>query len=315
MPTAAEALSGGAGAPNSGAPSSSGNVGAVPPGAGGQPTPQGFWSDWKAPEQKDIREWAANKNYSDTFALAKTARELEQQMGTLKAARPGYPTPELTADGKPTPAYEAARKAWNMTAGVPETADKYDIPVPAENPYPQFKTYMAQALHEVGVPGAMATELTKAYNAAVGKMEAEIRTQEDRTSQEKMLELERAWGSNYQERVAFAGRGKQWLSNEVGGLNDMQLRTLEAVLGTDKFMTAMWKIGAGNKEASFAGGSHAEGGKFANTASAAQERFNQIQRDRTQGKITDFEWRELAKKGGEIDGLMDTIAKGMAPMN
>jgi hypothetical protein len=267
-----------------------------------------FWSSWTAPEQKETRDWVQNKNYADPFTLAKTAQTLEREAATLRAGK-GYPTPG--ADGKVDP---NAQKAWNALTGVPETADKYDIPLPADNPYPQFKTFMQEALHKAGVPAAMAPALARGYEEAVQKMEAQIRETENTQSAAQLAELQNAWGAQYQERVALAQRGKEWLAKEVGGLSDIQLRTLESVLTTPKFMAAMWKIGAGNGEARFAGNNANGGGQFAGGASEAQTRLDQIMAERSAGTIKDHQWRELSKQGGELDQLRDRIVGGMAPM-
>lgn len=253
----------------------------------------------------------ANKNYADPFMLAKTAQGLEREAATLRAAK-GYPADLVAADGTVTKADENARKAWNAAVGVPETADKYDIPLPANNPYPQFKGFMAEMMHAAGVPAAMAPLLAKGYEAAVGKMEAQIRETENTTSQAALLELERAWGPQYKERVEIAGRGKAWLAQEAGGLNDLQLRVLESVLGTDKFMTAMWKIGAGNGEARFAGNDGGGGGAFKGGASEAQTQLDTIMAERSANKINDAKWRELNAAGGQLDQLRDRIVSGMA---
>lgn len=321
---AAQALSGAnaGGAPQGSGSAPQGAGGAAPGGAnpggaapgGGSPgaaanTPQ-FWNSWDKPEQKETRDWVANKNYADPFTLAKTAQGLEREAATLRAAK-GYPSDVVNADGSVTKADENARKAWNAAVGVPETADKYDIPVPDGNPYPQFKQFMAEEFHKAGVPAAMATQLAKGYEAAVGKMEAQIREQENVTSEQGLTQLKDAWGAQYQERMAFAKRGQEWLAKEAGGLNELQMRTMESVLGTPKFLAAMWKIGAGNGEARFAGGDG--GGAFKGGASEAQTRLDQIQADRSGGKISDHQWRELSKSGGELDQLRDRIVGGMAP--
>jgi hypothetical protein len=179
-----------------------------------------FFQSWDKPEQKEVKDWVANKNYADPFVLAKSARELESSLNTLRtqANLKGYPADTIDpATGVVKPADANARKAWNLTMGVPETADKYDIPLPADNPYPQFKTMMAEEFHKLGVPAAMATGLAKGYEAAVAKMETQLRESENATSQAALLELEREWGGNFKERTALAARGKDWLAKEVGG--------------------------------------------------------------------------------------------------
>ena len=298
-----------------GAPAAPTAPAAAPAAGAGQPpaSNQGFWNDWAAPEQKETRDWIANKNYPDTFTLAKTAHGLEREAATLRTAAnlKGYPTDKVDpTTGAVTKADENAVKAWRTTMGVPDTADKYEINLPSTNPYPQFAGYLSQAMLDANVPAAMAPKLVAGYEAAVSKMEAELKAAEDSQSKLKLAELQNAWGSNYQERVALATRGKEWLAKEVGGLNDMQLRTLEGVLGTDKFMTAMWKFGAGNKEPGFAASS-GNPSTFGNTASAAQGELDQITSDRSAGKISDYQWKSTVSK--RVDELVNIISSGMAP--
>lgn len=287
------------------------------PAANTAPTPpanQPFFETWikpDAPEGKETREWLANKNFPDPATLVKSYRGIETEASTLRAAAnlKGYPADKVDpTTGAVTKADENAVKAWRTTMGVPESADKYEIKLPSSNPYPQFAGYLGNAMLEAGVPAAMAPKLAAGYEAAVAKMETELRAQEDTQSKLKLAELQQAWGSNFQERVALAGRGKEWLAKEVGGLNENQMRTLEAVLGTDKFMTAMWKFGAGNKEPGFAGGS-GNPSTFGNTASAAQAELDQITADRSSGKITDLQWRD---KGKRVEELINAISGGMA---
>lgn len=291
--------------------SDSGTADAPAPAAGtpapSAPAANQFWSSWNLPDQQETKTWVANKNYENPYVLAKTAQTLEKEAATLRSGK-GYPVPG--ADGKIDP---NADKAWRTLTGVPETADKYDIPVPENNPYPQFKTFMAEALLNAGVPAAMAPNLAKGYEQAVAKMEAQLRAEEDTRSTAALKELENSWGANYQERVALGARGKAWLAEQAGGLSDLQLRVMENILGTDKFMTAMWKLGAGNSESRFAGNNASGGGAFSGGASEAQGRLNQMTADRSAGKINDSQWREFSKPGGELERLTHTIAGGMAP--
>lgn len=310
---AAQALSGANASPGAGVSANpAGNASApsapTPAGSGAAPAANSsaFWNSWNLPEQQETKQWIQNKAYDSPFTLAKTAQQLEREAATLRAGK-GYPVPGQ--DGKIDP---NAQKAWNALTGVPETADKYEIPVPDGNPYPQFKGFMQEALHKAGVPAAMAPSLARGYEEAVQKMEAHIREQENTQSAQQLLELQNQWGSQYQERVSLAQRGKEWLSKEVGGLSDIQMRTLESVLTTPKFMAAMWKIGAGNGEARFAGGDSA--GSFQGGASEAQAQMDKLMADRASGTIKDHQWREISKPGGQFDQLRDRIVGGMVPM-
>lgn len=272
---------------------------------------EGFWKDWNAPEQKDTRDWIANKKYADPFVLAKTAQGLEKEAASLRTAVSvkAYPEDVRNPDGTFKKADENAVKAWRTAMGVPEKAELYDIKPPEGSPYPQFTNYLKDVLHQAGAPPGMAKVLANGYEAAVSKLETELRTAEDAKSAADLKQLEQEWGSNYQERIALGARGKDWLAKEVGGLNDMQLRTMESVLGTAKFLSLMWKFGEGNKEPSFAGGDKTRG--FEGGASGAQAEWDQIMANRTAGKISNHVWndpKEIARR----DALVERIANGNA---
>lgn len=291
----------------SGQPSGDAPHPATPPAAN-----EGFWKDWAAPEQKETRDWIANKNYADPFTLAKTAHGLEKEAATLRTAVnvKAYPTDIKNPDGTVKKADENAVKAWNTAMGVPATAADYKLEIPANAPYPQFTGYLSEVLHAAGVPPAMAPKLAAGYEAAVSKLETELRTQEDAKSQADLKQLESEWGSNYQERVALGKRGKDWLAKEVGGLSDQQMRTMESVLGTAKFMSLMWKFGEGNKEPSFAA-SNGNAKGFEGVASAAQAEYDGLMADRTAGKISDYQWKDAGFQT-RLNGLVERIAAGNA---
>jgi hypothetical protein len=286
------------------------------PGAGATPAAnQSFWNEWTAPEQKDTRDWIANKNYADTFTLAKTAQGLEKEAATLRTAAnlKAYPADKLNPDGTVTKADPNAVQAWRTSMGVPETADKYDITPPKDEPYPQFTDYMKEALHKAAVPPAMAKVLYDEYNAQSARLLRELRTAEDATSATALKELEMEWGSNYKERVALGARGKEILGKDVGNISDEQWRSMEKTFGTTKMMSFLWKIGAGNTEASFAGGSGGGSG-FEGGASAAQAEWDQIMADRGAGKINNYQWND-PKAIAHRDDLVARIANGNASTN
>ena len=278
---------------------------------------EGFWKDWvkpDAPDGKELKDWLGNKKFADPQTLVKSYREMEREASGLRTAVnvKGYPEekidPKTNTVIKPD---ENAVKAWRTAMGVPETADKYDIKPPDGSPYPQFTNYLKEVLHQAGAPPGMAKVLANGYEAAIAKLETELRTAEDAKSAADLKHLEQEWGSNYKERIALGARGKEWLAKEVGGLSDMQLRTMESVLGTSKFMSLMWKFGEGNKEPSFAGDGKGGGKGFEGGASAAQAEWDQLYADRTAGKITDYQWR-APEFQAKLNALVERIAAGNA---
>lgn len=316
---------GGAGAGAGGAPAGAnpvapgaGGGGAGPAGGGAGPggANQPFFNDWikpDAPEGKDVRDWLTNKNFADPATLVTAYRNTEREAAQLRTAAnlKAYPADKVDpVTGAITKADQNQVTAWRTAMGVPATAADYKIPVPANSPYPQFTGYLSDVLHEAGVPAAMAPKLAAGYEAAVTRLETELRAAEDTASAAALKTLEAEWGANYKERVSLAGRGKEWLAKEVGGLNDVQMRTLEAVLGTSKFMSAMWKFGAGNKEAGFPGGDGGGGGgAFEGGAAQAQADYAQLQADRSAGKIDTDTYRKRERE------LAEVIAGGFAASN
>jgi len=261
------------------------------------------------PTAKEAREWLGAKGFKDPVSLVTSYRETERTANELRAAAnlKGYPTDKVNPDGTVVKADENAMKAWRASMGVPAQPADYKLEAPANSPYPQFTGYLSEVLHEVGVPAAMAPKLAAGYEKAVARLEAELRAQEDAQSTAALEQLKQEWGANYQERVALGARGKAWLANQVGGLNDVQLRTLEAVLGTPKFMTAMWKLAAGNAELKFAGNDGGGAPSFAGGGEALQAEYQQLQADRAAGKISTDEYRKREPE------LAARIAAGFAP--
>lgn len=271
-----------------------------------------FYSSWNNPDQKAVRDVIGNKNFADPFALAKSYVELEGQVGTLRtqANLKSYPADKVNPDGTVIKAEDNARKAWNLTMGVPETADKYELPIATENNpvATQFKTLISEAFLKNGVPPAMASSIANDYATIERTLMAQIQAQEKTTSEQQLLELQRAWGPNYQERIELSKRGEAYLAKEMGGMTDAQKRSIESALGTDKWMTMLWKIAAGNKEPGFAGGS-GNPSTFGNSASAAQVELDSISAQRTAGTMSQDAFRKRA------DELIPMITAGMAPPN
>lgn len=332
MPSAAEALAGAGAAPGGAA------SGGAAPGAGGASgagggaaaggaaaagggvaqasgaAPAEFWAGWDKPEHKDVREFVAGKKFPDPLALATAYRDADRQLGTLRSARPGYPVPEIGADGKPTPAYTQAMKAWGMTVGVPEKVTDYEIePIKGEPSGGKMLDFMREEMLQIGVPKVMAPQLVQGYERAMTRTFEHMRAQEKVQSELAMAELERDWGPQYKENMAYASRGKEIMAQRVGGVTPEQLSFLETQWGTGKMLSFFREIGKlGAEMRPLPGGNNDGGQGFQGGASEAQQRFNQYQADRASGKISTSAWNELAKPGGEIDKLISAIAQGNA---
>lgn len=220
----------------------------------------------------------------------------------------------MGADGKPTPAYTQAMKAWGMTVGVPEKAADYEIdPIKGEPSGGKMLDFMREEMVQIGVPKSMAPQLVQGYERAMTRTFEVMRAQEKVQSELAMVELEREWGPQYKENMAFAARGKEIMAARVGGINAEQLSFLESQWGTSKMLSFFREIGKlGGEIRGLPSGDNNAGQGFQGGASEAQQRFNQYQADRASGKISNGAWADLAKPGGEIDKLIAAIAQGNA---
>ena len=315
---AALALSDAGGAPPpAAAPAPAPNAPGAPPPANAAPAAnQPFYTGWTNPDQKDVLDWAKNKNFADPYALAKSARELETTLGPLRAAAnlKGYPSATVAKDGTVTPPNPAAVAAWNAANGVPATPDKYEIPELPNNPYPEYGTGVKEIAHRLGMPPALLKAFATEHEALVQKVEAQAREQEDSQSKAALLTLQSEWGTKYQENMGLAQRARNMLLKDVSGLTPEKERSIEAMLGTSTWLSLLSKIGSGNTEHSFAGGDGAPGA-FAGAHAQAQAEYSQIQADRASGKISNLAWSDLSRKGGKIEELINRIAAGAAPTN
>lgn len=315
--TASDVLSGAAAAPAAGAPGAAGAGGAPPPGApavpaGGAP-PAGsgsaqdranaFWNGWDKPEQKEVRDFVANKNYADPYELAKSYRELERTRGHNVVP---IPRDEYDPQGNLVKPDDVGRAAWNKAMGVPESPDGYQLPVPENNPYPEFTAEVQKMFHANGVPPRMASALVKGYESAIQAAEASLRAREDAASEAGVLDLEREWGPKFQENSTLAARGWELATKQFGITPESQ-RALETAIGTTAYLKMMHALGSANAEGRFAGEA-GHGTRFQGGASEAQSRLDQITADRAAGKINDHQWRNMQ---GEVDALRDRIVGGM----
>jgi hypothetical protein len=300
------AAPGAAGAAGGGAP-----AGAAAP-SGGAVTH--FWDGWlpqteTKPEVVEARTWIAAKNYQDPLTFVKSARDWETQAATLRAGK-GYPVAKANPDGTPGKIDDNQWKAWNLAVGVPESADKYEVP--SDPTFPNYSTYMKQAFLKAGVPAEMAKTIGREHEAAIARVIAEAKAQEDSQSQLALMELKQSWGTNAVERLSIADRGRRWMADKLGGVTEEQWRGFEALFGTAKTLTMLYEFAAGNREVQGAGGGAppALGAGSAAEAQAELDRINHLRM--TDAKSAEAQWNptEYAKR---TDPLMQRIVAGMTP--
>lgn len=268
MPTASEVLT-------TGAPPANTN-GAVPPAL-----PE--WAN--AIQNPDVKAWLGEKKYESPEVLASSAYSLERLYGADKAGRTAIlPKDEKDVEGL---------KAFNAKIGVPDTADGYKLPFP-EGADDGFAKTAAGWFHEAGVPAKGAAKVAEKWNAWVAEQVKAGEAADKAKAEQDLTALRGEWGAASTEREEFARRGLRGIGKEAG-LNDADLATLEASLGTAKMLKVFWKLGETMKEGGFAGGGN---DNFGMSPAAAQTEIDKITADRQAGKITDYDW-----KSGKPDGV------------
>jgi len=297
--------------PGGGGPAGGGQT-QQPPAGGGKP----FWDALVPANDAELRPWLAAKNFGTPIDLFKAHRTLETEAQTLRSVK-AYPA-TIEQDGSIKAGDENAIRAWRQFAGVPEKPEAYNIPMPEGSPFPQLKEGMAKIFHDAGVPPAMATRLAIGYNETLGKLQQAYEAHENAESERGLQALRDEWGANFGERAAIADRGWRFLQAQYarlnpgadgkpGQLSDTQKRVLESSLGTPTFMKLMNAIGAGNKEGSFAGDPNLNQGGFQGGESELDQQIDRIYKDRSEGKITDHEWRTT--KEAEYMKLLEAKAQ------
>lgn len=159
---------------------------AVPEGGSQPVTPATPTIDWKSqiPEEyKTEKEW---ETYKDLGGVLKSHINLVKRLGTSIKIPDKDAGPEEVA-------------AFRAKLGVPESADKYDVKLPAP---PEGKTVddsllkaMLPVFHKAGLSNAQAQEIADAYT----KMEAERSVLSEaaaaRMDEENLEEVRKLWGA------------------------------------------------------------------------------------------------------------------------
>lgn len=102
----------------------------------------------------DVKTWAQAKGFKDAEAVTESAYNLEKLIGFDKAGRTlVIPKDDATPE---------ELKAFHSKLGVPESADGYQLPLPADADPALVKT-MQSWMHEAGIPPKSASKLTEAF--------------------------------------------------------------------------------------------------------------------------------------------------------
>jgi hypothetical protein len=255
------------------------------PSGGGAPTPTPTPAPTPSPTPAANEAWfpdehkgyVENKGWKSPADVLTSAINLEKLLGADRAGRTVVmPKDENDVEGK---------KAFFAKLGVPETADKYELPLP-EGDNGELAKVASDWFHKAGVPKAAAQQITKSWNDHIGQLVKADQDAAKAKSDADLAQLKSTWGQDAQKNEELARRGMTAYGKKAG-LESDDLNALESTLGTAKMLKLFLALGQSTAEAGFGGDG---GGGFGMTKSAAQEKLANIQARRAAGQITEIEW-------------------------
>jgi hypothetical protein len=182
-------------------------------------------------------------------------------------------------------------KAFRTKLGVPESPDKYEIPVP-ENDSGEFLKVAAGWFHELGIPKAAAQGLAGKWNEYWAKAAADIDAQLQAGSAQELDALKMEWGGEFDKKSAFA---RDFL--KASGWSDDKVQQYEKTFGTGAMLKDFYGWGSKIQEPGFAGDPSKGGpGPATMTKDVAKAKYAEINANRISGAISDREWNEGGKK-------------------
>jgi len=204
------------------------------------PTPTPTPDAWHAGIDAEFIGHAQNKGWKlddpkEAFVAAtKQARELERHFGVPPDRIVKLPA----ADAKPED-----MRAYYERIGAPKEAKDYDLSAVKD---PAIAESLRATMYERGVP----KDAASAVAASVAKALESKATSESTVNVQKLQEQKDAlranWGDKYDYNHLQAIEGARRL-----GIAPDAVKALEGVIGFDKVMDAMRKIGVGTKEDTF----------------------------------------------------------------
>lgn len=251
---------------------------------------------WYAPEgiapevSTSLGELVKAKGWKGPADALLSYQNLEKVFGADKAGRTILaPKSDDDADG------------WNAVynrLGRPESADKYELPVP-EGDDGSFAQAVAPVLHELGLTSKQAKGLAEWWNqTSAQRIEAESEGFAAK-SEAEYKELQKEWGAAAAQNEELAKRAVLKFSKEAG-IDETAFDAMERAIGTAKLMKLFHSIGSQFAEGSFVSSDTPTGGAM--TPQAAKNKIAGMFADQEfMGRYMNTDERVRA---GAIDEMM-----------
>ena len=215
----------------------------------GNPTAPAAAPVWYAPEGLDpattgqLGELVKAKGWKGPADALLSYQNLEKVFGADKAGRTILaPKSDDDADG------------WSAVynrLGRPESADKYELPVP-DGDDGSFAQAAAPVLHELGLTTKQAKGLAEWWNQASSSRIEAADEAFSKQSEAEYSALKGEWGAAAAQNEELAKRAVLKFGKEAG-IDEATFDSLERAIGTAKVMKLFHAIGAKFGEADFVG--------------------------------------------------------------
>jgi hypothetical protein len=171
----------------------------------------------------------------------------------------------------------AGQRAVFAKLGMPETADKYEVPLP-DGADPAYANFARDTFHKLGLTAAQAKELTLANNDFMAKHEAETAKAYDRAVAMDKQALLTEWRGGYERMMNSAQTAVKAL-----GMSAEMVDALETSLGYAGVMKFFAGLGQKLGEDKFVGTEHRQQGFGATqTPDEARGEYEKMLADQTQ---------------------------------
>lgn len=250
--------------------------------------------DWKTTGfDDDGLGYVANKGWKGPGDMLASYRNLEKLTGV-----PADKLVRLPTDASP--------EAWNEVytkLGRPESADKYEIPVP-EGDTGEFAKTAASWFHEAGLSNNQATKLAERWNKHVGSLTTAQTEAQNQKIQTEVNALKSEWGGSFDANMQLVERAA-----EAFQVSEQQLIALKSAMGPAAAMKFMHGIGSklGVEDNGLIGQGGGGTGTFGGvTPQQALSQINELRNDRA--FVQQFTSQD-PKTRGEARAKMDRLHK------
>lgn len=253
---------------NEAAPAGGGGAPAAPAAAAPAAAPAlAAVPDWTAGFAEETRGYIQNKGWKGAEPAIDSYRNLEKLHGV-----PPEQIVKLPKDGSDKAAWDAVY----AKLGRPETADKYNIPMPKEGGSPEFAKWAQQNLFEQGISAKAGEALIGKYNEYVAQTTKAAQDARQVANINSANELKKEWGAAHDQEVEVAKRACATFGVEAAVVDKIQ-----EILGFAETMKMFNKIGRGLGEDKFVDGGQIGNPNQPATPEAAKSRLNELMADKS----------------------------------